>query len=330
MERDPLARDLSTDSKSALDGIDLKGANLKGQDLQGIDLSGRDLSGANLAGANLRKARLFRANLRNANLRDADLTMAELTGADLSHANMENVVAENAGFGMSSLEGARLFQARLDHSTLTHANLNGADIKASSIKYARLRGARITNADLTGSTLVGSDLALADVSGSCFNNADLRNSNLRMIKGYEDASWIGVDIRDINFAGAYLMRRFILDQNFIKEFKERNRLNKLIYYLWWLTSDCGRSMLRWCLWTVLLIFIFGFTYMIVGVDYGEHPTWLSPFYYSVVTLTTLGYGDVVPASFWAQIVAMVEVVTGYIMLGGLLSIFTNKMARRAD
>jgi hypothetical protein len=32
----------------------------------------------------------------------------------------------------------------------------------------------------------------------------------------------------------------------------------------------------------------------------------------------------------AQILAMIEVVIGYVMLGGLLSIFSNKMARRAD
>jgi voltage-gated potassium channel Kch len=53
-------------------------------------------------------------------------------------------------------------------------------------------------------------------------------------------------------------------------------------------------------------------------------------YYSVVTLTTLGYGDVVPASPTAQVLAMCEVVLGYVMLGGLLSIFSNKMSRRAD
>ena len=70
--------------------------------------------------------------------------------------------------------------------------------------------------------------------------------------------------------------------------------------------------------------------MFVGVDYGKHPTYLSPLYYSVVTLTTLGYGDVVPASASGQLVAMIEVITGYIMLGGLLSIFSIKMARRGD
>jgi voltage-gated potassium channel Kch len=53
-------------------------------------------------------------------------------------------------------------------------------------------------------------------------------------------------------------------------------------------------------------------------------------YFSVVTLTTLGYGDIVPSSTAAQVLCMVEVFMGYVMLGGLLSIFSNKMARRAE
>jgi voltage-gated potassium channel Kch len=68
----------------------------------------------------------------------------------------------------------------------------------------------------------------------------------------------------------------------------------------------------------------------IDLDYGKHRTVLSPFYYSFVTLTTLGYGDVVPASATAQVVATMEVLLGYVGLGGLLSILANKMARRAD
>ncbi len=48
-------------------------------------------------------------------------------------------------------------------------------------------------------------------------------------------------------------------------------------------------------------------------------------------MTTLGFGDVQPSTLWGgQIVTMLEVSTGYIMLGGLLSIFSNKLARRGD
>ena len=78
------------------------------------------------------------------------------------------------------------------------------------------------------------------------------------------------------------------------------------------------------------MFFYALLYTFVDIDYGERKTWLSPFYYSIVTLTTLGYGDVKPASTWGQVVAMIEVVSGYMMLGGLLSIFNNKIARRAD
>ena len=47
-------------------------------------------------------------------------------------------------------------------------------------------------------------------------------------------------------------------------------------------------------------------------------------------LAALGYGDVVPASIPAQILAVFQALLGYVGLGGLLSILANKMARRAD
>ena len=135
---------------------------------------------------------------------------------------------------------------------------------------------------------------------------------------------------EIDFSGAHLCRRFVLDQNYIAEFRARGRWSELAYRLWWVTSDCGRSMTRWALCTVAIAFVFAGVYPLVSLDYGEHRTPLSPLYYSVVTLTTLGYGDVVPASVPAQVVAMVEVCAGYFMLGGLLSILSNKLARRAE
>ena len=88
--------------------------------------------------------------------------------------------------------------------------------------------------------------------------------------------------------------------------------------------------MRWSLCTALLIFIFAWLYTTVQLDYGPYRTDISPLYHSVVTMTTLGYGDIIPISTGAKVVAMFQVVIGYVMLGGLLSIFSNKMARRAD
>jgi hypothetical protein len=52
-------------------------------------------------------------------------------------------------------------------------------------------------------------------------------------------------------------------------------------------------------------------------------------YYSVVTFTTLGFGDVIPNTIEASRWVMAEVIIGYIMLGGLISILANKLARRS-
>ena len=52
-------------------------------------------------------------------------------------------------------------------------------------------------------------------------------------------------------------------------------------------------------------------------------------YYSVVTFTTLGFGDITPKTLEASRWLMAEVILGYVMLGGLISIFANKIARRS-
>ena len=125
------------------------------------------------------------------------------------------------------------------------------------------------------------------------------------------------------------MRRHVLDENYIAEFRAQGRAHEFAYKLWWLSSDCGRSLTRWTLWSVFIAGVFAGIYTQVDLDYGAHETWLSPIYYSVVTFTTLGYGDVLPASVAAQVVAMAEVVLGYVALGGLLAILADKLARRA-
>ncbi len=50
-----------------------------------------------------------------------------------------------------------------------------------------------------------------------------------------------------------------------------------------------------------------------GTDYGS---WL---YYSIVTITTLGFGDYTPAHGWAQMVTAIEVMCGLVFLGLFLN-----------
>ena len=310
--------------------LDLRGARLVDRDLAGLDLSGADLRGADLSRADLRGARLFRANLRGAVLFRARLDDADLTGADLRGANLEGASAQRAGFGRARLVGAGAIEADLQGATLTLGELAGADFRGADLRGARVRDADLRRADFTRADMRRTECNGSRVLETCFDGTDLRAAHLKQLEGYKRASWIGADVREVDFAGAYMTRRFIMDQNYLAEFRRQGRLHRAVYALWWATSDCGRSMLRWSLCTLALALVFALAFTTVAIDYGGHHTWYSPFYFSVVTLTTLGFGDVLPASVPAQIVVTAEVTIGYMMLGGLISILSNKLARRAE
>ena len=89
----------------------------------------------------------------------------------------------------------------------------------------------------------------------------------------------------------------------------------------------------WAAWSVSFAICFGFQFFSLGpdsFDVAQLP-WnkATTVYYSVVTFTTLGFGDVVPKTNEAAWWVMAEVIVGYIMLGGLISIFATKIARRS-
>jgi uncharacterized protein YjbI with pentapeptide repeats len=328
--RDGLLKSLRESRRPPEGQSDLQGINLAGEDLAGVNFSQCDLSGSNLSECNLEGANFSWARLRGASLFKARLLECEFLNADLVSADLTECQAQRAGFGRADLTDAVLLGGDLRSATFGNALLKHTDFRASNLQEARLREADLTHANFATADLRQADFQSSLTTKADFSDADLRGAHLKGIKGFMDANWLGTDIRSVDFCGAYMVRRFIMDENYLYEFRTQNRFSGILYSIWWITSDCGRSFLRWGLWTAAVAFLFALLFSFLEVDYGDHPTTFSPLYYSFVTLTTLGYGDVVPASSAAQIVSVIEVVVGYVALGGLLSIFATKMARRAE
>lgn len=310
--------------------LDLRGIPLSHEDLSGLDLSGYDLAFANLNRSDLSGTILSYAKLRRASLEHTVLDECEFLGSDLSHACLNECSAKRCGFGGADLSHASIINANLSEATLSRSKLVHTDLRASNLENARLSEANLSWAILTRSKLSESDLKHSNVKGTNFELADLQGCRLLGIKNFKNANWIGADIRRLDLRGAYLVRRYIADENYLFEFQRISRFHKAVYLLWWASSDCGRSLLRWFFWLLCITLIFAAIYTQVDIDYGEHMTPFSSIYFSFVTLTTLGYGDAVPASIAAQVFVTLQAITGYMGLGGLLSILGNKMARRAE
>lgn len=295
------------------------------------NLAGIDLRGAALAGADLSGMMLFGAKLDGAVLDGADLGRAELSGASLTGASLHRATLKGAGLGRANLSEANAFEADFAGATLTGATLTGGTFHLAGFENARIREAVLDHGDFRAARLTGAELSQSSVTGAVFDEADLRNASLQAISGYDSASWYATDIRDINFAGAYRLRRHVMDENYLREFRDSGPAQAALYRVWWLTSDCGRSMGRWLANIGILVVLFAGLFALVGVDLGGHaPTPMTWLYYSVVTLTSLGYGDILPSSGLGQLLVILEVSIGYMMLGGLISILANKMSRRAE
>lgn len=286
--------------------------------------------GATCAEPGLLDGNLVGKDLSGANLFQVDLEAADLLGANLAGANLVRANLTRAGLGGSNLAGAEAPGANLSETSLNGAQMHGVNLQSARLNGARLCGANLHGADLSRADLRGANLKDADVRDASFDGALLEGALLQGIKGFERASWLDIDFHKVDFSGAHMLRSFVLDQNYLHEFRNKSRWHGFLYLLWLVTSDCGRSPLRWATLTISLVVGFAFLLNSVPVDYGSYPTPLSPLYMSVVTITTLGYGDAVPMSTAAQVVVMAEVVTGYLLLGGLLSLFSNQMARRAE
>ncbi len=308
----------------------LKSDNLMGANLDGLDLSGADLRGVNLSRASLKGTVLVGAQLQGAVLFEACLDDADLRTADLSGANLESARAERALLAGANLSGVMASGASLRSCSLTTANLQGAVFSGADLTGARLREVDARKACFTRANLQEADLFRMRLDRASFDDADMRGAELTDATGYRTASWLRVDQRNSNFTGAHLLRRWVLDENYLHEFRRQSRFSEVVYRAWSLTSDCGRSVSRWAMLVLVQVLVFGWLYTLGGVNLGPNPTWLSGTYFSVVTISSLGYGDILPVSDVMRMLAMIEVIMGYVMLGGMVSILSNKMARRAD
>lgn len=306
-------------------------------DLSGLDLSGVDLTGADLSEVDLRGADLFQTKLDRANVKMADLSNCDLSGA--------------------SLVGADLYKADLTGCFATDADLSGAYLAEAKLIDSDQRGVRARGANLSGAVLTGSDLSRGDFAECVLDGADVTDANLSQA-ALDRASVFGLKygprrlmaghyfaVRGLDSChGNALFVRDAQDQDYIDTLWQSvdqlptagARRRRTVLLRAWKAIDYGRSLMRPALIAFVLSMLFGLVYSLdLHLDWGlmdysgTAQGWLTPFYYSIVTYTTLGFGDITPTHWIGELVVVIEVLLGYLTLGLLLTILANSVARRS-
>jgi hypothetical protein len=105
------------------------------------------------------------------------------------------------------------------------------------------------------------------------------------------------------------------------------RLGKAaLYSLWNLTSGYGESLLRWGASCAVALAIFSFLYFYFDAI-SPVASKIDYVYFSVITFTSLGYGDIHPEGIAGKILACTEIMLGLVMFGVLLSFLGNRFQR---
>lgn len=106
-------------------------------------------------------------------------------------------------------------------------------------------------------------------------------------------------------------------------------------FLWILKVTCRYGERGWWLliWVFGFIFSFGTSYRVFKlIEFSKEnagtPDFWDSLYFSVVTFTTLGFGDMQPICLAGRIVAGFEAIFGYAMLGLFVSIMASKIMQR--
>ncbi len=322
-------------------------------DLSGADLAGRQLAIANLTDANLTCANLIGANLARAKLTRCILTGANLTRSVLTGANLNEAILKKAKLRRADLTGqANLAGANLTGAKLTSADLTGAYLKKTIFTGADLMGAWLTRADLTGADFTGANLNSAHIISADLKFANLKNAfvaNIEWTNNTMRGKYQGIRGLD-SCHGNPIFIRAALDQDYLDSLEHHWAGTWRSYlFLPWGWIDYGRSLSRLVFYASFIVLLYGFIYSLFpellhwpeslcldckqGVecldDQQTAASWFTPFYFSIVTYTTLGFGDIHPQNLLGELIVSSEVIIGYLTLGLLLSVLAEKVARRS-
>lgn len=248
----------------------------------------------------------------------ANLSGADCSGAKLSGANLPDANLSGAEFFMANLSGANLFDANVCAANLSFADLSDANVSEVNYKRKDMRGKYqgIRVATCYGDALFRRDAQDQDYIDTvekkwCGNVLAMQEE---LPGPHENPSWDSVRL-------FWRLQWAKLHPQFI-------------WFQVWELTDFGRSFGRVGVFAAIMIALFAFTYGnipdMLSIDTSETDVnWYTYLYYSIVTYTTLGFGDVTPKSTAAQVLVTGEVILGYVTLGLLVSILANKVARRA-
>ena len=240
---------------------------------------------------------------------------AQLEGADLSglYISRKNFVESN--LRRANFSKARLFKVGFDFS-----NLDDADFEEIILERVDLRrvqsaiGLRLYHALYDGALLPDSRF----LGDHCIYELEVPRDPYKALETYHGLTKVYREYGFSMIASHYYER----EMNIRRELA--SGLQKIWLILLWAICGYGERPMRTFMTFLAIIFSFAGFYVVDGGPNPDNNNFPAALYFSVVTFTSLGYGDISPVGF-SRFLAAGEALLGVFMISLFVVVFCRRM-----
>ncbi|NMP32540.1 pentapeptide repeat-containing protein [Thalassotalea sp. M1531] len=272
-------------------------------------------------------------------LRGICLKRADLANIDLvNHHQKQGYDFSFADLYKANLNGAHLFNINLSHASVMKADLRFASLNCATLKHTNLLGARWADSKIEN-IKIGRKLK-QELEGF---KAQKNKQREQAIDYFEQAEEIYRDLRKhaehegiFTLAGAFIQKELTMRRMQLPKYSAKRITSKIVD----LFCGYGEAPLRIVGISICMIICCAVLYSFTGLNYQGQvqvissdasfkdniSLFFSCLYYSVVTFTTLGYGDFTPIGI-SRAIAAFEAFTGSFTIALFVVVFVKKMTR---
>lgn len=249
----------------------------------------------------------------------------------------------------TDMRGANLFRTNLQGASLYKLDLSGADLSKADLAGANLNGAQMSGTNLLGANFDGSRLERVEWGDKCINEMqalEARREGRRQDArtAFEEAEEVYRILRRaydgagrFEKAGRFFRREMTMRRMLMPRWSGARFWSKLVDVFCAYGESPPRVILSAMAINIGVAGVFflsgvngpdGILRINLEVGLGANvEVYLNCLYYSVVTFTTLGYGEITPATLFTRHLASTHAFGGAFMMAMFVAVFGKKMTR---
>lgn len=267
--------------------------------------------------------------------------ITDLRGISLDGIRINLCNIKNCFFAEASFKNANFQQNRLIHTNLVKTDFSNSRFVAiivdnnSYINSINFSGAFINAVELSGKAIGNSVFPFTEVSYFTLIKDTIAKifqpSKRILFKNRKETIFSGLTITDIKNTDIKRFRQYIeWYQNIyfnLSNFQNKSIFKRLLFLLSILFTKHWSSLKVLAGFVISINLVYGtIIYFMRDCFKGEYTLDIfDSFYLSIVTFSSLGCGDIVPINWIGQLIILINVVSGYIVLGIFIFLLTNKI-----